>query len=108
MADERANHARLMSAIELGRSEMSDGAEFHQSTLRAVLYGIMELEKNLDGTEVVAHLMHNVPDYYGDQTQRERAIEMADYLAKRLEETRPSEASSARVLCELLRAQRLG
>lgn len=108
MADERANHARLRSAAELGRSEMSEGSEFHQSTLRAVLYGIMELEKNLDGNEVLAHLMHNVPDYYGDQTQRERAIEMADYLAKRLEEVRPSEASSARVLCELLRAQRLG
>lgn len=108
MADERANQARLKSAVELGRSEMSEGSEFHQSTLRAVLYGIMELERNLDGGEVLAHLMHNVPDYYGDQTQRERAIEMADYLAKRLEEIRPSEASSARVLCELLRAQRLG
>ena len=53
MADERANHARLKSADELGRSEMSEGSEFHQSTLRAVLYGIMELEKNLDGNEVV-------------------------------------------------------
>ncbi len=108
MADERANQARLKSAVELGRSEMSEGSEFHQSTLRAVLYGIMELEKNLDGNEVVAHLMHNVPNYYGDQTQRDRAIEIADYLAKRLEEIRPGEASSSRVLCELLRAQRLG
>jgi putative DNA methylase len=108
MADERANKASLKSAVELGRSEMGEGSEFHQSTLRAVLYAIMELEKDLDGNEVAAHLRHNVPDYYNDQTQRERAIEMAAYLAKRLEGIRPEEASSARVLCELLRAQRLG
>jgi putative DNA methylase len=68
----------------------------------------MELTKNVDGAEVLAHLTLNVPDYYADTTQREMAAELADYLAKRLDNRRPEEASNARVLYELIRSQRLG
>ena len=78
------------------------------SALRAVLYAIMELAGNIDGNDVVAHLMLNVPDYYSNQTQRERVVELADYLAKKLETLRPDEASAARVLRELVKNQRLG
>jgi len=35
-------------------------------------------------------------------------IELADYLAKKLETLRPEEAAAARVLRELVRNQRLG
>lgn len=108
MGDQRANHARLKSAVEFGRAEMSEGSEFHKSVLRAVLYATMELVKNIDGNEVLAHLTLNIPNYYGDMTQREMAGELADYLAKRLEELRPDEASAARVLRQLLKNQRLG
>ena len=108
MGDQRANHARLKSAIDFVRAEMSEGSELHQSVLRAVLYAVMELVKNLDGAEVLAHLTLNIPNYYGDMTQRELAIELSDYLAKRLNTLRPEEASAARVLCELVKNQRLG
>ena len=94
--------------MEFGRAEMSEGSELHQSVLRAVLYAVMELVKSLDGSEVLAHLTLNIPNYYGDMTQRELAVELADYLAKRLEELRPDEASAARVLRELVKNQRLG
>ena len=87
---------------------MGEGSELYESVLRAVLYAVMELMNNLDGDEVLAHLRHNVPNYYGDQTQRELAAELADYLARRLEERRPEEASSARVLRDLVKHQRLG
>ena len=87
---------------------MSEGSELHQSVLRAVLYAVMELVKNVDGDEVLAHLTLNVPNYYGDMTQRELVVELADYLAKRLETLRPDEASAARVLRELVKNQRLG
>ena len=108
MGDQRANHARLKSAVEFGRAEMSEGSELHQSVLRAVLYAVMELARNVDGSEVLAHLTLNVPNYYGDMTQRELAVELADYLARHLEEHRPEEASAARVLRELVKNQRLG
>jgi putative DNA methylase len=68
----------------------------------------MEIANNVDGNEVLAHLTLNVPNYYGDMTQRELAVDLADYLAKRLEALRPEEAAAARVLRELVKNQRLG
>ncbi len=108
MGSRKANDARLKSATELGRAEMGDASELHQSVLRAVLYALMELVKNVDGSEVLAHLMLNVPNYYGDMTQRELAVELADYLANRLDSLRPEEASGGRVLRELISNQRIG
>jgi len=108
MGDRRANHARLKSAKEFGRAEMSEGSELHGSLLRAVLYALMELQADVDTGQVLAHLTHNVPDYYGDLTQRERVIAIAEYLAGRLESLRPDEASAARVLAEAVRNHRVG
>ena len=108
MADRRANQARLKAATEFGRAEMGEGSELHGSVLRAVLYALMELLADVDTTEVLAHLTHNVPDYYADLTQRDRAIAVADYLAGHLEIIRVDEASAARVLAEALRNQRVG
>jgi len=108
MASRKANKARLKSAVDFGRSDMGESSELYQSVLRAVLYAMMELVNNMDGTEVLAHLMMNIPNYYGDMTQRDLAVDLADYLAKRLEELRPEEASAARVLRELVKNQRLG
>ena len=108
MGDRRANQARLKAAAEFGRAEMGEGSELHDSVLRAVLYAVMELQADMDTTEVLAHLTHNVPDYYADLTQRDRAIAVADYLAGHLNAIRPDEASAARVLAEALRNQRVG
>ena len=108
MGSHKANQARLRSAVEFGKNEMSEGSELHLSVLRAVLYAIMELAGNLDSNDVLAHLILNVPDYYSNQTQRERVVELADYLAKKVETLRPDEASAARVLREMVKNQRLG
>lgn len=108
MASSKANKARLKSAVEFGKSEISEGSELHESTLRAALYGLMELVKNVDGGEVLAHLSLNIHDYYSSQNQRELVVELADYLSKKLETLRPDEAASARVLRELVKNQRLG
>jgi putative DNA methylase len=108
MGNQKANEARLKSAVEFGKSEMSEGAELHETVLRAVLYAIMELANDTDGNEVLAHLTLNVPDYYADMTRRERVVEIADYLARHLEALRPEEASAARVLRDLVKNQRLG
>jgi putative DNA methylase len=108
MASQKANHARLKRAVEFGKTEMSDSAELYQSVLRAVLYAMMELVKNVDGNAVLTHLTLNVPDYYANQTQRDRVVELADYLVKKLETQRPDEASAARILRELVKHQRLG
>ena len=108
MGNQKANEARLKSAVEFSKSEMSEGAELHDTVLRAVLYAIMELANETDGNEVLAHLTLNVPDYYGDMTRRDRVVEIADYLARHLEAIRPEEASAAPVLRDLVKNQRLG
>jgi putative DNA methylase len=108
MASQRANKARLKGAVDFGKTEMSEGSELHQSTLRAVLYSMMELVTNVDAAEVLTHLTLNVPDYYAKATQRELVIELADYLSNKLESIRPDEASAARILRDLVRNQRLG
>jgi putative DNA methylase len=68
----------------------------------------MELVKNIDSTEALAHLTLNIPDYYGNMIQRELAVDLADYLAKHLEQLRPDEAAAARILRDLVKHQRLG
>jgi putative DNA methylase len=108
LASYKANDAHLKSAIDFGRSEMGEGSELYQSVLRAVLYSVMELLNNIDGNDVLSHLTLNIPNYYGDMTQRDLAINLSDYLAKRLENLRPEESREARVLCELVKNQRLG
>ena len=69
---------------------------------------MMELQRNVDGEEVLAHISLNVPNYYGDMTQREAVAELANYLQKRLDVLRSDEAAAARVLRELVKNQRLG
>ena len=68
---------------------------------------MMELVKNVDGNEVLAHLTLNVLDYYANQTQRNLVAELADYLARNLETSRLDEARAARILRELVQHQRL-
>jgi putative DNA methylase len=87
---------------------MGESSEFYESVLRASLYAMMEIQKNIDGADVLAHLRLNVPNYYGDTTQRDLVVELAGYMAKQLETIRPDEASAARVLRELVKNERLG
>ena len=87
---------------------MGGSSELRQSVLRAVLYELMELQKDVDGAEVLQHLMLNVPNHCGETSQRALEVELAGYLAERLERLRPGEASAARIPRELLKNRRLG
>lgn len=104
MANSRANSARLKTADELGRAEMSGESEFGGTLLRSLLYAVMELVKDIDGTMVLAHLAVNVDNYYDE---REALVALANYLARKMEVIRPEEATAARVLRELIRNQRV-
>lgn len=107
MASQRANSARLKSAVEFGKTDMSGDSEFAVTILRGVLYGIMELVKDKDSDEVLAHLSFNIPNYL-EQTKRNLIVELSDYLAIKLESIRKEEASAARILRELVINHRLG
>ncbi len=108
MGNQRANGARLKSASEFGRGESGEGSELRASVLRAVLFAMMELGKNVDGDTVLTHLSLNVQNYYSDGIQRDLAAELAGFLASRLDHLRSDEGSAARVVRELIKNHRLG
>jgi hypothetical protein len=84
----------------------------HSISPRSAQYGRAREKQipisNVDGTDVLAHLTLNVPHHHLNQTQCEVVVELAGYLARKLETLRPDEASAARVLRETVKKQRLG
>ena len=107
LASSKANSARLKSAAELGRSEMGETSEFYLSVLRATLYAMMEIGSSIQSDDVLAHLKLNVANWF-DSTQREMVVELANYIANILEALRPEEASTARIVRDLVQNERLG
>lgn len=106
MAKVKANDARLKSAVEFGRAEMGEGKGFPSSPTRAVLYAIMELCKEKDADEVLAHLSLNIPTFY-DTNQRKLLVEISEYIGTKCAGMRPDEASAARVLADAIRNQQM-
>jgi putative DNA methylase len=108
LASRRANEARLKGAAEFGKTEMGEGSQLYGSPLRAVLYAMWEIGKEVDGDDAVRHLAINIPNYYSNQATRELADALCGYLVKHLDVLRPEEASAARVLSQLIKNQRIG
>ncbi|QKK08603.1 MAG: DUF1156 domain-containing protein [Planctomycetota bacterium] len=106
MQSAKANSSRLKSSEEFKRNDMSEGSPLHNTPLRAILYAMMELGKDLDTDDVLAHLAMNVPNYYAQGT-RDLIVALCQYLGTVLESIRPDEASQARVLAQSVRNQRL-
>ncbi len=107
----KANAARLKLSTEFKAALMSGDAEIAPTPLRALLYALHELSKEIEIDDVLLHLMDNCVNYA--QTKGLLA-KMADYLAEKrgsLKATKTFqpdvEASAARVLAEAIRNQRL-
>jgi putative DNA methylase len=107
----KANAARLKLATEFKGSLMSGDAELANTPLRALLYGMYEIDKEVEVEDVLFHLMDNCPNY---NQNKAILIKMADYLAEKREALKATktfhpdrEASAARILVESMRNQRL-
>lgn len=107
----KANAARLKLSTEFKSSAMSGDAEFANTPLRALLYALFELSKNIEVDDVLLHLMDNCPNYMQNKAMLSK---MANYLGEKRESLKPSksfapniEASNARVLAEAIKNQRL-
>ncbi|PHA80998.1 DNA methylase [Bacillus toyonensis] len=107
----KANSARLKLSTEFKGAMMSGDAEIAGTPLRALLYALFELSKELEVDDVLFHLMENCPNYLSNKAL---IAKMADYLAEKREGIkgtktfRPDvEASYARILAEAIRNQRL-
>lgn len=107
----KANSARLKLSTEFKSAMMSGDAEIAGTPLRALLYALFELSKDVEVDDVLLHLMENCPNYLPNKTL---LAKMADYLAEKREGLKGTktfkpdvEASCARILAEAIRNQRL-
>ncbi|RNB82520.1 DUF1156 domain-containing protein [Brevibacillus nitrificans] len=107
----KANSARLKLSTEFKSAMMSGDAEIARTPLRALLYALFELSKEVEVEDVLLHLMENCPNYLPNKTLLSN---MADYLAEKREGLKDTktykpdiEASCARILAEAIRNQRL-
>lgn len=99
----KANDARLRRAVDFKKAEF-DG-DFGKSPLRAVLFALYELQREVETDEVMAHLRDLVPGY---MTRREDLMALCQYLAAKRESIAVEEAQAARILFARIKNERLG
>lgn len=107
----KANAARLKLSTEFKGAMMSGSSEIAETPLRALLYAMYEMSKELEVEDILDHLMDNCPNYLQNKPL---LVKMADYIAEKrtgLKSTKTFkpdvEASYARILAEAIRNQRL-
>lgn len=107
----KANSARLKLSSEFKATMMSGDTELAATPLRALLYAMYEINKEAEVDDVLLHLMENCPNYL---VNKPLLAKMADYLAEKrhsLKATKAfhpdTEASTARIMAEAIRNQRL-
>lgn len=103
MGSMKANDARLKSATDFKKATFE--GEFGVTPLRALLFALYELQREVDSDEVMAHLRDQVTGYLN---HREDLMALCQYLATKRESKLPEEAGAARVLLTRIRNERLG
>ena len=110
-AVDTANQCLVPSGIAKAYWDGLTGAErFYLKLVDLEAKGLKTLDnyQNFAKTFKVRDFRALMASQKANQTQRVLVIELADYLAKKLDTLRPDEASAARVLRELVKNQRLG
>lgn len=107
----KANSARLKLSSEFIGSMMSGDTEIARTPLRALLYAMYEISRDTKVDDVLLHLMENCPNYL---QVKSLIAKMADYIAEKRGSLKPTktfapdiEASSARIMADAIRNQRL-
>jgi len=107
----KANSARLKLASEFAGSMMSGDPEIAGTPLRALLYAMYEVSRDIDVDDILLHLMENCSNYL---QVKPLLVKMADYLAEKRSSLKSTntfkpevDASAARIMAEAIRNQRL-
>ena len=103
MGSIKANDARLKTALDLKRAEFK--SQFGESPLRAALFVLNELQREVDIDEAISHLRDLVPGYL---SRREDLMALASAIASKREVKAPAEAQAARILFSRIKNERLG
>lgn len=110
-AASKANSARLKLADEFKGALMSGEGEIAGTPLRALLYAMYEIQRDVDVEDVLLHFMENSTDYLGNKSLM---LKMVQYLAEKrdgLKHTKTftpgKDATAARILAEAMSNQRV-
>ena len=104
MGNMEPNRAALKTAKQFKKGGF-DRTEFGQSKSRALLYAIYEVEKEVDGDDILSHLHDLVPDYFN---ARDDLMALADYVAKKRQSIDENKSRAAQILHGLIRNERFG
>ena len=97
------NRSKQSLTLDLKRAEFE--GEFGKSSLRAVLFALYELQREVDIDEAIGHLRDLVPGYL---SRREDLMALASAIASKREVKAPTEAQAARILFSRIKNERLG
>jgi putative DNA methylase len=104
MASNAANAARLAGAADL-KGRMLDGEGFAKSQLRQLLFAVWKTFERGDPKLGVTTLHAEYPaDYW---QRRQKLIGLAEYVAAKTKNTRPTESAAAHELAEALKLDRV-
>ncbi len=104
MASSTANAASLAGAADL-KGKMLDGEGFAKTQLRQVLFAVWKTLEKGDPKLGVTTLRTEYPaDYW---QRRQKFIGLAEYLAAKTKNTRPTESAAAHELAETLKLDRV-
>ena len=109
------DYASLMGSLEPNKASLKTAKQFRKagfeipdfgpSATRALLYAIFELENDVEGDEVLAHLRDQVASYH---SKRDELVSLADYVARKRAGVDDAESRAARILFDLIRNERFG
>lgn len=105
MGNQKPNAARLKSALEFKKAEIA-GFEFERSIVRSILYALYQLQMELETDLVLDQFWDNCRGKFNPR-DREDIHHLCNYIALKLKDTRPEEASAARVFAGLLKTEHL-
>lgn len=103
MASVKPNAARLRGAEDFGTRTGFDIPDFGSGIIRATLFGIDGLIREVDPDVVLQQMRDLLPDYF---KRRSDLVEVADYLARR-RGPQAVEGRHAAILVNLMRNERL-
>lgn len=105
MGNQKPNAARLKSALEFKKAEVA-GFEFERSIVRSILYALYQLQTDQETDLVLDQFWDNCRGKFNPR-DREDIHHLCNYIALKLKDTLPEEASAARVFAGLLKTEHL-
>jgi putative DNA methylase len=104
MASTKANASRLKTGYEFKKAAFDSELGQQSGCLRAVLFALYELQRDLDSDNVMNHLRDLVKEYY---SRRDELKTLVHYISVKREKMYPQEAEAARILLGCIQNERL-